>query len=744
MRFQYCQLIGSSFMPNLKISEFLMVTKLYQWLSCQFVENYSTQCRIFYRFTLLVAASLSIIVHTPPCLAEALATPAVIEYHLDVDLHPDEQSLAATVAIRLPPSARPLTFKLAPDADISFVTIDTVPQAYTFHGGTLSIPAPHASREQASQLLIRYRARFADPLPVDTIGSEDPSFGVGATISAAGTYLSAGTPWFPQAVGHRGKHRVQISAPAGIVAVTAGRLLETGTRGNRTVTVWDNASPLDGLALSAGPFELARDQLDGIQLLTFLSLENAALAPGYLSAMRRHLAFYRDLIGPYPYPKFAVVENFLPTGYGMPSWTLLGKSVVRLPFILDTSLPHEIVHSWWGNAVAVDYARGNWAEGLTTYLADYLLKERDHPAEALEYRRKILRDYASLVTPQNDFPLTAFRGRMAKYQQAVGYGKGAMVFHMLRRSVGDAAFQQTLRRMAAEGSGKALGWDDIERIFQDVAEIDLRWFFAQWVEQKGAPELVLDEVRSVRTARGWAVSGVVRQGGNHYRLDLPLMLTDSHGEAQVRNLILTGQRTPFRFETAAAPAILEADPQCDLFRRLSLLELPGTVNDLLTPQRPLIVVASGQQGLHAAARDLLKGLHWDGAEVADESDLAPEAFVGRDLLLLGWPRRPELQPPLPGGLTIDARGGAAAWNIEGEPARGDALFAVLAGRNNPVGVRALFLSATPEAARQVAAKIAHYGRYSLLLFATGRNLVKTTWTPRTSPLKFTFPKEPSP
>jgi hypothetical protein len=41
----------------------------------------------------------------------------------------------------------------------------------------------------------------------------------------------------------------------------------------------------------------------------------------------------------------------------------------------------------------------------------------------------------------------------------------------------------------------------------------------------------------------------------------------------------------------------------------------------------------------------------------------------------------------------------------------------------------------------VAARISHYGRYSLLLFEDGRNLVKMTWEPPGSPLTFVFPKE---
>ena len=41
----------------------------------------------------------------------------------------------------------------------------------------------------------------------------------------------------------------------------------------------------------------------------------------------------------------------------------------------ERSLAHEVLHAWWGNAVAVDYERGNWSEALTTFMADYALAE---------------------------------------------------------------------------------------------------------------------------------------------------------------------------------------------------------------------------------------------------------------------------------------------------------------------------------------------------------------------------------
>ncbi|HDY66683.1 MAG TPA: hypothetical protein ENH85_02705 [Candidatus Scalindua sp.] len=48
-------------------------------------------------------------------------------------------------------------------------------------------------------------------------------------------------------------------------------------------------------------------------------------------------------------------------------YTLLGRTVIKMPFIVYTFLGHEIAHNWWGNSVFVDQEKGNWCEGLTTY-----------------------------------------------------------------------------------------------------------------------------------------------------------------------------------------------------------------------------------------------------------------------------------------------------------------------------------------------------------------------------------------
>jgi hypothetical protein len=72
------------------------------------------------------------------------------------------------------------------------------------------------------------------------------------------------------------------------------------------------------------------------------------------------------------------------------------------------------------------------------------------------------------------------------------------------------------------------------------------------------------------------------------------------------------------------------------------------------------------------------------------------------------------------------------------------LFAVLARRHGDHGMRAMLLARDQAAAALVAAKIPHYGRYSELLFATGRNLVKSTREPAVSPLRIPFDAEQGP
>src|SRR4029077_5419632 len=248
---------------------------------------------------------------------------------------------------------------------------------------------------------------------------------------------------------------------------------------------WSVATPTEEVHLIAAPFtEYSRDA-GAVKAFAFLRKPDQALAERYLEATAQYLEMYNRLLGPYPYSKFALVENFWETGYGMPSFTLLGEQVIRFPFILHSSYPHELLHNWWGNGVFVDGAGGNWCEGLTAYLADHLIAEQR--GQGAEHRRAILQRVTDYVTPENDFPLSRFQSRHNAATEAVGYGKAAMVWNMLRQKVGDAQFIKALQRFYPDNRFRLASYDDLRMSFEAVSGLDLRAFFDQWIRDVGTP-----------------------------------------------------------------------------------------------------------------------------------------------------------------------------------------------------------------------------------------------------------------
>ncbi len=187
-----------------------------------------------------------------------------------------------------------------------------------------------------------------------------------------------------------------------------GRLIEERLAQGRYRARFEFHHPAEGIALMAGPYRIeerrVRTAAGGeVRLRTYFHPEIADLASGYLDSVAAYLDLYSRRIGAYPFSEFSVVSSPTPTGFGLPTLTYLGIDVLRLPFIRATSLGHEVLHNWWGNGVYPDYARGNWSEGLTTFMADYAYRERESPQAAAAMRLAWLRDYAAMP-PDEDTP----------------------------------------------------------------------------------------------------------------------------------------------------------------------------------------------------------------------------------------------------------------------------------------------------------------------------------------------------
>ena len=345
-------------------------------------------------------------------------------------------------------------------------------------------------------------------------------------ISVDGVFLAGASYWLPDFGDALVTFRLEVSGlapPWDVVSQGRRTRHDIAADGTRT-TAWRVDQPTEEVYLVAGPWFEFSDRSGNVELFAFLRQDDPSLAARYLDATKRYLRLYQSMLPPYPYASFALVENFWETGYGMPGFTLLGPQIIRFPWILTSSYPHELLHNWWGNSVYVDFERGNWCEGLTAYMADHLFAEQRD--EAVTYRRATLKKYSDLVGSGDDFPLTDFHSRRSAASEAVGYGKSLMIFHMVRRAIGDEAFLKAMTRFAKWYSFKRVSFDEIAESVEKVTGGDWRPFFASWTGREGAPRL---EIRAVEVLPSedpelpWLVRLSLRQAqaGNMSSILLP-------------------------------------------------------------------------------------------------------------------------------------------------------------------------------------------------------------------------------
>ena len=667
------------------------------------------------------------------CVAASQAAGLNAAHRIQVELVPDEMRLKGSDDITIQTNGiQVLEFRLSERISKLKVEVNQNPRNFNFENGRLGLNLEADEQFHDVQVSIHYSAIFDDPVPVRPVNTDNPGFGVNATISQKGSFLLAGAGWYPELVGSVATYRVEVSAPAGLIAVTAGRSLGSVTENGKTVSAWEVNDPVEGLSLSVARYEVEKKKVGPVTVATYLLPPNKQLAASYLEATANYIALYSDLFGAYPFQKFAVVENFFPTGYGFPSYTLMGGRVLRLPFIIHTSLGHEIAHCWWGNGVYVDYAAGNWSEGLTTYVADYLFKEMKSKNTARDYRRQWLRNFSTLVRPDSDIALDRFKSRYNPVSKAIGYDKGAMVFHMIRQILGAEAFWGALADLYRDRLFRRTSWTDLQHAFETRGKRSLQDFFDQWVFRKGAAQFSVDDVRAERTGGIWKVSGRIIQHWPYY--SFPLMLALKTPEKMISQIIdVSGQSTTFELTCNDRPQKFTADPDYDIFRRLYPSEIPPAVNALKSSPSVVTVLPDHLDTvLKKAAETLVFSLGLKHNEFVTEDELRRRKLVENDILIIGQPRQKDLLQKMPNQVSIHARPFTLNGTLYSKPS--DAFFGVFHHPLTDNRIAAIFIPPSNQFAEIVARKITHYGKYSYLAFQLGKNTDKGTWPVENSPL----------
>jgi hypothetical protein len=270
-----------------------------------------------------------------------------------------------------------------------------------------------------------------------------------------------------------------------------------------------------------------------------------------------------ELLGGVPFPRIAFVEGDASVGAA----GLVG---------LDSDTIRNDELRAWGAARAVTSAvvqrlgpvgrpgEVAWlTEALPTYLAALTAVRRAGSSGLREPLLAAYRRYEAVAGGAEDVAIVdALRGADEETWRRVTEDKGVMVWHMLRRRLGDQAFGRMLGDCLGTAARGPLRLADVVRACERSAAGSLGPFFSQWLGWPGRPRLTLVDLSVDRARGGWAVRGRLQQQGTRFSLRVPIVMT-TEGRPRVYDVDLAGEGARFVLQSPDRPLGLRIDPMHD-------------------------------------------------------------------------------------------------------------------------------------------------------------------------------------
>ncbi len=315
--------------------------------------------------------------------------------------------------------------------------------------------------------------------------------------------------WFPcfDAPNEKATSEVIATVPGTWFALSNGDLVSSknGAKGSGEKTYhWKFDIPHSCylITLAAGELVELRDKWGDVDVLYYVSPGREADAKRALGKTPQMLKLFSEKFGlAYPYSKYAqvCVADFIFGGMENTTATTLTDSVLfdaraAIDHEMESLVAHELAHQWFGDLLTCrDWGQGWLNEGFATY-SEYVWREHaeGRDAAALElvdwadqYFSEDSRRYRRpIATNVYDEPIDVFDHHL--------YEKGGLVLHMLRRVLGEAAFWKSIGHYVRKHRQGSVETRDLSRAIEETTGRNLDWFFEQWINKAGHPELKVE------------------------------------------------------------------------------------------------------------------------------------------------------------------------------------------------------------------------------------------------------------
>lgn len=460
----------------------------------------------------------------------------VAHYDIALYIDPYAHTISGTTTLQVVPKMSNLSHI---NLDLRNMTIDSVLvnqqwSNYTYVGDLLSIPADTYTLGDTLEIAVNYNGEPYGNSWGGFTFSNNYTFNIGVSMYEQPHCF--GRVWYPciDEFTDKSTYNFHIGTYPYHNAVCGGRYLGE-TDGEYGTKIWhwqlDQPIPTYLASVATGAYQLYTDTFHGMQEDIPITIYSPSTYFSNIPATFIHLkeiaANYEHYYGPLRFPRIGyVLVNFTSGAMEHATNIALPQVAVNGTTSYESTIAHELSHSWFGNLITCERAEEMWInEGFASYseaITDEGVYSKEKYTETINNQHfDVLKNLYSRdqgYYALNNIPQNHTYGMHA-------YDKGSIVVHTLRHYMGDSLFFGGIQAMLNQYAFQNMNSVQVFDFLSNYSGMNLNGFYEGWINQPGFLHFSIDSI--------------VAEGGNQYAVHLRQRLFHAEHYADDNRINLT-------------------------------------------------------------------------------------------------------------------------------------------------------------------------------------------------------------
>src|SRR5262245_17458182 len=230
---------------------------------------------------------------------------------------------------------------------------------------------------------------------------------------------------------------------------------------------------------------------------------------------------------------------------------------------------HELAHQWFGNLVHPDdLAEDRWiSESVAEYLSAlvYAAGAKDEKDKAQKMNEAVKGWWADTDMSRNSVSIARaadLRGGWTEDEAYVQllYGRGPLVLRMLHGLMGEDKFFAVLHNVVTKYADKEVSTADFAKETTAVAGQAMAWFFKQWFQEPGVPELDVTHTIAHEAGRTYITGHLKQRDPARFKILVLPFVYQTKGTQAAKLVLMDKPDMDFKAEIAQDASNVLLDP----------------------------------------------------------------------------------------------------------------------------------------------------------------------------------------